>query len=201
MATAADTAATSAKTTAWAPTESGRPNSLPATATPAAPLVQTVRATETRHVSSPIPLPMSRPRTPNAAPDAVALFVAVRDPRSTSGISRTIPTAVPTAIAEIVAHRPRPKVSPTQPKATAPRPTEPPMKMTKNVPGVEVRSPSGMRSTPLRSNPDGSKPPGSAPRWRPPARAGAGSSGNRAGSIPMGRVLPDSILRQSSDKR
>ena len=104
---------------------------------------------------------MSRPRTPNAAPDAVALFVAVRDPRSTSGISRTIPTAVPTAIAEIVAHRPSPKVSPTQPKATAPRPTEPPMKMTKNVPGVEVRSPSGMRSTPLRSNPDGSKPPGS----------------------------------------
>ena len=60
-------------------------------------------------------------------------MVAVRDPSSVSGISSTMPTAVPTAIAEIVAHRPSPKVSPTQPKATAPSPTELPRKMMENV--------------------------------------------------------------------
>src|SRR6185503_233682 len=100
----------------------------------------------------------SRPRTPKAAPDDVALFVAVRVPISTSGINRTTPTAVPTVIAEIVAHRPSPNVRPTQPNATAPRPTDPPTKTTKNVQGVDVRSCSGIRSTPLSSNPLRSNP-------------------------------------------
>ena len=129
---------------------------------------------------------MSRPRTPNAAPEDVALLVAVRDPSRISGISRTMPTAVPTAIAEIVAHRPSPKVIPTQPKATAPRPTEPPMKMTKNVVGVEVRSRSGMRSTPLRSKPEGSKPARSA-------RSGPGRFGTAVPAAPDGACL---VLRQ-----
>ena len=109
-------------------------------------------------VNSPMPLPMSRPRTPNVAPDEVALLVAVLDPMRISGTSRIWPTAVPTAIAVIVAQRPSPKDMPTHPKAMAPRPTDPPTKTTKNVPGVEVRSPSGTRSTPLRSKPAGPMP-------------------------------------------
>jgi hypothetical protein len=75
-----------------------------------------------------------------------------------SGTSRICPTMVPTAIAEIVAHRPSPKYMPSQPNAIAPRPTEPPTNTTKKVVGVDVRSFSGMRSTPLRSNPDGPMP-------------------------------------------
>src|SRR5215212_11263951 len=133
MATATEMAATSAYVTPWDAGESGSPTSRLATATPAEPLVQTVRATEIRQVASPIALPTSRPRTPKVAPDAVALFVAVREPSRTSGISRTSPTAVPTAIAEMVAQSPSPNVSPTQPKATAPRATELPMKITKKV--------------------------------------------------------------------
>ncbi len=105
-----------------------------------------------------MPLPMKRPRTPNVAPEEVALFVAVRDPMRISGTSRICPTMVPTAIAEIVAHRPSPKYMASQPNAMAPRPTEPPTNTTKKVPGVEVRSASGMRSTPLRSIPDGAPP-------------------------------------------
>ncbi len=124
-----------------------------------------------------------------------------------------MPTAVPTAIAEIVAHRPSPKVSPTQPKATAPRPTEPPMKMTKNVVGVEVRSPSGMRSTPLRSKPEGSKPGRRGWQARPsqvrhrgagrPRRGVPGPPVTVQGLHPLLRVLPDSVrspvLGRSSD--
>ena len=133
-----------------------------------------------------MPLPMNRPRTPNVAPEEVALFVAVRDPMRISGTSRICPTMVPTAIAEIVAHRPSPKYMPSQPKAMAPRPTEPPTNTTKNVPGVEVRSPSGMRSTPLRSNPDGPMPCGRGHFARRPLPL------NAHGRVP---------LRQSSDDR
>ena len=153
IATATEMAVTSAYAPACAGGESGSPSSRVATATPAAPLVQTVRATEIRHVTNPIALPSTRPRTPNVPPEAVALLVAVREPRSIRGISRICPTAVPTAIAGIVAHMSSPNVIPNHPKATAPRPTDVPTKMTKNVLGVEVRSSSGMRSTPLRSNP------------------------------------------------
>src|SRR5262245_20497684 len=79
-ATATDTAATTAKATACVAAESGSPNSRPATATPAEPLVHVVRATENRQLSNPIALPINRPRTPNVAPDAVASLVAVREP-------------------------------------------------------------------------------------------------------------------------
>ena len=175
IATATETAATSAYATASVPGVSGSPNSLPATATPAEPLTHTVRATETRHVSSPMKLPMNRPRTPKVAPEDVALFVAVREPMRISGTSRICPTMVPTAIAEIVAHSPSPNDMPSQPKAMAPSPTEPPTKTTKNVPGVDVRSPSGMRSTPLRSKPDGPMPCGRATT----------SPGAPCGSTPM----------------
>jgi hypothetical protein len=81
------------------------------------------------------------------------LFVAALDPARINGTSRICPTTVPAAIAEIVAQTPSPNVIPTQPKAAAPRPTDVPTKITKKVRGVEVRSSSGMRSTPFGSTP------------------------------------------------
>jgi hypothetical protein len=98
--------------------------------------------------SKPMEDPISRPRTPNAAPLEVDKFVAVFSEMSARGAVRAAPTNVPTISEVMAAHQPSPKETGSQPKTITPKDKLDPTSIDIISRGKLVRSVSGIMLTP-----------------------------------------------------
>ena len=115
------------------------------------PPVHKVRAMYPRDNNRPMEDPISRPRTPNAAPLEVDKLVAVLNETRAKGAVRTAPMAVPITSELTEAHQPSPKDTGSQPKTITPKQRFDPMSMEMMSRGKLVRFASGMMSTPCCS--------------------------------------------------
>ena len=99
--------------------------------------------------------PTIRPTTPKCALEETALLVPLSGPNMAIGPSTSAPTATPKAFAAMACQNDRPNMMGNAPSTAVAREFAPPQHTRMKSRIEELRSASGIDSTPCRSNPGG----------------------------------------------